>query len=533
MSKNSRRISLFDTTLRDGQQTRGVDFTLKDKHAIATKLDALGLDYIEGGWPGANTTDEQFFATPPKLHKSRFVSFGMTRRPGRSSANDPVLAGLRDAQCDASCIVGKTWDFHVTHALGTTLDENRAMIRESLHSLGQDNREMLFDAEHFFDGYKHNPDYALHCLEEALKGGANWVVLCDTNGGCLPEEIYEITLKAATVVPCEKLGIHTHNDTGNAVANTLAALEAGARQIQGTLNGLGERCGNANLITLIPTLKLKSDYNIGISDEGLAQLTEVSRWLDEILGRTPNPHAPYVGESAFAHKAGLHASGVAKAPECYEHITPNLVGNKRLIVMSDQSGRANVQLMLEQAGLNYQIDADTARKIIERIKEMEQTGLTFDGADASFELFLLEFLNKRPEYFQLDRFRVIDERRWNARNEIIVESVALIDLEIKGRKFTEAATGTGPVSALDKALRKTLSSYSELEDMRLTDYKVRILDSKNGTDAVTRVIIENQDSQNRIWRTVGVSSNIIDASFMALNDAISWKLYHENVTPHL
>jgi 2-isopropylmalate synthase len=521
-------IHLFDTTLRDGQQTRGIDFTVNDKRSIADALDSLGLDYIEGGWPGANATDEEFFNEPPSLTKAKFVAFGMTRRAGYSADNDPVLAGLRDARCDAYCVVGKSWDFHVTEALGTTLDENLAMIEDSLRHLGNHAGEVLYDAEHFFDGFKNNKDYALACLEAARKAGARWIVLCDTNGGTLPSEVYDIVREVEQIIPGNQLGIHCHDDTGNAVANSLAAVEAGARQIQGTLNGIGERCGNADLVSLIPTLKLKTNFEIGVSDEAMQGLTLTSRLLDEIVGRSPRANAPYVGASAFAHKAGLHVSGIARNPASYEHIDPQTVGNDRQVVVSDQSGRANIKMMLAKTKLGMELSNDQVGRLLERVKEKEAQGLTFDGAEASFELLARQVAMPFKAFYDLDRFRVIDERRHNARGEVVVEAVALVTLWVGSSSHMEAESGNGPVNALDRAMRKALlDHYPCLKDMTLSDYKVRILDSKSGTQAVTRVMIESHDSKGRTWHTVGISANIIDASYMALHDAITWKLLQE------
>ncbi len=521
-------IHLFDTTLRDGQQTRGIDFTVNQKRSIADALDGLGLDYVEGGWPGANATDEEFFATPPKLNHAKFVAFGMTRRPGYSADNDPVLAGLRQAQCDAYCVVGKAWDFHVTEALNTELDENLAMIEDSLRHLGNHAGEVLYDAEHFFDGYKNNKDYALACLEAARTAGARWIVLCDTNGGTLPGEVYDIVREVEQIIPGNQLGIHCHDDTGNAVANSLAAVEAGVRQIQGTLNGIGERCGNADLVSIIPTLKLKTNFEIGVTDEALQGLTLTSRLLDEIVGRSPRANAPYVGASAFAHKAGLHVSGIARNPASYEHIDPQKVGNDRQVVVSDQSGRANIKMMLAKTKLGMELSNDQVGRLLEGVKEKEAQGLTFDGAEASFELLARQVAMPFRPFFKLDRFRVIDERRHNVHGDIVVEAVALVTLWVGESSHMEAESGNGPVNALDRAMRKALlNHYPCLEDMTLSDYKVRILDSKSGTQAVTRVMIESHDGKGRTWHTVGISANIIDASYMALHDAITWKLLQE------
>jgi 2-isopropylmalate synthase len=523
---DDRRVYLFDSTLRDGAQTQGVDFNVLDKQAIAQALDKIGIDYVEGGWPGANPTDDAFFAQPPGLKTARLVAFGMTRRPGRSAANDPGLAALIGTKARSVCMVGKSWDFHVDLALGIPRSENIDMIAESVTHAKTRVEEVMFDAEHFFDGYKANPAYALDCAKAAFEAGARWIVLCDTNGGTLPHEIERIVGEVAKAIPGSKLGIHCHNDTENAVANSLAAIRAGARQVQGTLNGLGERCGNANLVSLIPSLLLKTDFQIGIDREALKGLTHLSRLLDERLNRAPSRNAAYVGESAFAHKGGLHVSAVEKDPRTYEHIEPSLVGNRRHIVVSDQSGRANILARFRDIGLSIEADDPKVAALVELVKVREYDGYAYDGAEASFELLARRELGGIPEYFRVARFRVMDDRRWNARGELVTESEATITLEVGEERLMTVATGNGPVNALDSALRKALLAfYPELEDMRLVDYKVRILTPSAGTGAVTRVMIESADATGERWSTVGVSPNIIDASFNALHDGISWKLF--------
>ena len=534
------RLSLFDTTLRDGQQTQGVQFSTPDKYLIAETLDSLGLDYIEGGWPGANPTDSAFFEAPPKT-RATFTAFGMTKRAGRSAENDDVLAAVLNANTAAVCLVGKTHDFHVETALGITLPENLENIAASVAHLVAQGREALFDAEHFFDGYKANPSYALDCLMAAYEAGARWVVLCDTNGGALPAEVAEITAQViAHGIPGANLGIHTHDDTGNAVANTLAAVDAGARQIQGTLNGLGERCGNANLVTLIPTLLLKepyaSRYETGISHKQLAGLTRASRLLDDILNRVPNKSAPYVGASAFAHKAGLHASAILKDPSTYEHIQPERVGNSRVIPMSNQAGQSNLRSRLTDMGLKVAPKDPALARILDRVKEREEQGYSYDTAQASFELIAREELGQLPDFFDVLRYTVTIERRQNGRG-MATHSEAVVVVEIGGVRTISAsesidATGSdqGPVNALAKALAKDLGPYqADIDDMRLTDFKVRI--TQGGTEAVTRVIIDSEDGAGRRWSTVGVSPNIVDASFQALLDAIIWKLIRDEATP--
>jgi 2-isopropylmalate synthase len=522
------RIYLYDTTLRDGAQTQGVDFNPADKAAIARELDRLGIDYIEGGWPGANPTDDAFFRQPPALKKARIAAFGMTRRSGRSASNDPGLAATLGSGARVACLVGKTWDFHVETALGVSLAENVAMIADSVALVVQRLDEAIFDAEHFFDGYKANPGFALDCLKAAHEAGARWVVLCDTNGGSLPDEIERIVGTVVEAIPGERLGIHCHNDTENAVANSLAAVRAGARQVQGTLNGLGERCGNANLVSLIPSLVLKLGFATGITPEGMRSLTHVSRLLDERLNRPPNRHAAYVGEAAFTHKAGLHVSAVEKDPRCYEHIDPAAVGNRRHIVVSDQAGRANLVARLREIGIEVDPANDRLGTLLDLVKSREFAGYAYDGAEASFELLVRRALGGVPDYFRLTSFRVIDERRWNARDELVTLSEATIKVEVGGGSVMTVAEGNGPVNALDSALRQALiPTFPELEPIRLSDYKVRILTPQDGTKAVTRVMIETADGSGGTWSTVGVSTNIIDASYNALHDSLTYRLWRE------
>jgi 2-isopropylmalate synthase len=528
---SSTRVHLFDSTLRDGAQTHGVDFSAADKTAIAQALDALGLDYVEGGWPGANPTDNAFFSDPPTLKRARLCAFGMTRRPGRSADNDPGLRDIVEAQAPVAVLVGKSWDFQCRVALGVEPDENVRMIAESLAFMAREKAEVMYDAEHFFDGYKANPAYATACVKAALDAGARWAVLCDTNGGALPHEVGEIvSALIADGVPGERLGIHCHNDTDNAVASSLAAVRAGCRQVQGTINGLGERCGNANLISVIPNLMLKMGFDVGLSPDGLAQLTEVSRALDERLNRAPNRHAPYVGESAFAHKGGLHVSAVEKDPRCYEHIDPAAVGNRRQILVSDQAGRSNVLSRLREVGLEVDADNPKVARVVEEVKLREFKGYAYDGAGASFELLARRLLDRVPDYFRLSSFRVIDERRWNAKGELITLSEATIKAVIGAEHHMTVAEGNGPVNALDAALRKVLVPvYPQLADLRLVDYKVRILTPEAATAAVTRVMIESADALGNRWTTVGVSPNVIDASYSALHDSITYKLFGAGV----
>ena len=530
----SDRVYLFDTTLRDGGQTRGIDFTVSDKIAIAKALDDFGIDYVEGGWPGANPTDDEFFASPPELKNAKFIAFGMTRRAGRSADNDPGLAAVLGAETDGTCLVGKTWDFHVETALNITLDENLAMITSSIAAIAAKGREPMFDCEHYFDGFKANKEFALSCVKAAFDGGASWIVLCDTNGGSLPDEIYDIVSETKAFLPEANLGIHCHNDTGMAVANSLAAVKAGARQIQGTINGLGERCGNADLITLIPNLILKLGYQTNIPADKLPKLVGLSRLIDDRLNRMPNPHAPYVGLAAFAHKGGLHASAAQKDPRTYEHVTPESVGNQRQFLISDQTGKSNVLARFKEVGIEIKADDRRLDHLIATVKEREHQGWSFDSAEASFELMARQALGEVPEYFSIGRFRVTDERRFNAKGELVVESEATASVVVGDKTHDEVGFGNGPVNAVDTALRKALIyAYPLLSKVELTDYKVRILEPQNGdegTGAVTRVVIEFQDESKHVWRTCGVSTNIIDASVIALADGMRYKLLREQAS---
>ncbi len=525
----SNRVHLYDTTLRDGAQTQGVDFTVADKVAIAQALDRLGIDYVEGGWPGANPTDDAFFADPPALRRATFSAFGMTKRPGRSAANDPGLAALFNAKAPALCLVGKTWDFHVDVALGVSNAENLELINDSIAETVARGREAIFDCEHFFDGYRANPGYALACAETAYHAGARWIVLCDTNGGTLPDEVERTVAAVAQRIPGTRLGIHTHDDTGNAVANSLAAVRAGARQVQGTLNGLGERCGNANLVTLLPSLVLKMGLDTGVTEEGLRSLTRLSRWFDELLNRAPSRHAAYVGESAFAHKGGLHVSAIAKDPRCYEHIDPDRVGNRRIIVVSDQAGRSNIVARLQEIGVDIDPKDPRLDRLVELVKRREFDGYAYDGAEASFELLARRMLGQVPSYFELQRFSVTDERRYNAKGELVTESEATVKVKAGRELRHTVADGNGPVNAIDKALRKALEPlYPSLKNMKLVDFRVRILHASEASGAMPRVLIESANAIGR-WSTVGVSTNIIDASFDALGDSFTYYLLKDGV----
>jgi 2-isopropylmalate synthase len=524
------RLYLFDTTLRDGAQTTGVDFSLEDKRLIAKTLDELGIDYIEGGYPGANVTDTEFFRRKPQLSSARFTAFGMTKRAGRSTSNDPGFQAILQGQSDAICLVAKAWDYHVRVALGIANEENLDGIAQSVEAVVQSGREAMIDCEHFFDGYKGNRSYALQVVTTAYKAGARWVVLCDTNGGTLPHEIAAIIADVVQHVPGTNLGIHTHNDTENAVANTLTAVRAGCRQIQGTLNGLGERCGNANLASIIPTLLLKSEFadhfETNVTPQRLAKLTHASRVLDEILNRAPNRHAPYVGEAAFATKAGIHASAILKEPETYEHVKPEAVGNRRRVLVSDQAGKSNLVYELERLGIDVSRNDARIGGLLDEVKAREAVGYAYEGADASFELLARRLLGEVPQFFAVDSFRVMVEKRHNAVGTLVTVSEATVKVFINGdaEPLWSVAEGNGPVNALDQALRKDLGRYQKhIENIELVDYKVRIL--TGGTEAVTRVLVESQDTATgERWFTAGVSPNIIDASFEALVDSINYKL---------
>ena len=526
------RIYLFDTTLRDGAQTNGVDFTLADKQRIAALLDDLGVDYVEGGYPGANPTDTKLCAKKPALKRAAFTAFGMTRRPGRSASNDPGVAAILEADADAICFVAKSSEYQVRVALETTNEDNLASIRDSVAAAKAKGREVMVDCEHFFDGYKANPAYTLACAKAAYDAGARWVVLCDTNGGTMPHEVSRIVTEVTRAVPGSHLGIHAHNDTEQAVANSLAAVLAGVRQIQGTLNGLGERCGNANLCSLIPTLKLKSEFSerfeIGVPDDKLKSLVQVSRTLDDMLNRAPNRHAAYVGESAFVTKTGIHASALMKDPTTYEHVDPGAVGNRRKVLVSDQAGRSNVLAELDRAGIAYEKDDPRLTRLVEEMKRREAIGYAYESAGASFDLLARRTLGRVPEYFSVTQFDVNTEQRINARGERVTVALAVVKVDVGGETLISAAEGNGPVNALDVALRKDLGEYQKyIEGLKLIDYRVRILNG--GTEAVTRVLIESEDETGERWTTVGVSANIIDASFQARMDSIFHKLVKSGV----
>jgi len=518
-----KKVFVYDTTLRDGAQAEEVEFSVEDKLAIAGMLDQLGVDYIEGGYPApSNTKDLEFYRRIKKqpLKRAQLVAFGSTRRAKYRVDQDPSLQSLLDTGAPAIAVVGKSWDLHVREILRTSLEENLKMIRETVAYLKSKKRKVFFDAEHFFDGYRANPEYCRQVLQAASAGGAEWAVLCDTNGGSLPGDLTRVIAEVRKVIDTP-LGIHAHNDSELAVANTLTAVEAGANLIQGTLNGYGERCGNANLCSLLPTLQLKMKCSC-LSAAQLRRLTIVSHAVSEIANVPPREQSPYVGSNAFAHKGGLHVDAVRKNPVSYEHIVPDLVGNQRRIIISEQAGVASVLFKAEQMGLKLDPNSEEAKSIIEKIKMLEHAGYKFEGSDASFRLLVEKNRKRHKSFFDLEGFRVTVERR---DDKLISE--ATIKLSVRGNAMHTAAEGDGPVNALDSALRKALDPYyPTLKKMHLIDFKVRVLDSKAGTEAKVRVYIESQDD-TKTWGTVGVSTNIIEASWEALVDSVEYKLHSD------
>ena len=509
---NADKIKLYDTTLRDGTQQWGMSLTVNDKLKITRLLDEFGIPYIEGGWPGANPKDSEYFrrVRALTLKQAKIAAFGSTRRAGSKAEDDRNLLALLHAETPVVTLVGKTWNLHVERVLETTLGENLKMITESVYFMKAQGREVVFDAEHFFDGYKADPRYSLEVLRAAAEGGADWLVLCDTNGGSLPFDVDQIVRQVAAEIKTP-LGIHTHNDGGVAAANALAGVTAGCRQVQGTMNGYGERCGNADLVTLIPNLQLKLGL-VCVSDQDLKNLTFVSRSISGIANMNDNPHAPYVGANAFAHKGGIHVAAVEKITESYEHVSPDAVGNLRNIVISELSGRGNVRVLAAELGLN--IEGHEA-EILDRIKDLEQQGYQFENAEGSFELIIRRGEESYEPPFSVQDIMVVSEQK--PHNELCVQ--ATVKLTVAGNKMHTAAEGDGPVHALDRALRKALVPYyPELEHVHLSDYKVRILDPDKATKAVTRVLVEAA-FDGELWSTVGVSKNIIDASFQALTES--------------
>jgi len=518
-------VTLYDTTLRDGTQREGLSLSVEDKLRIVSRLDALGIHYVEGGFPGSNPKDIEFFERVRDLKLERTVvsAFGSTRRKDTAAEDDPGLKALLETGCEALCIFGKAWTVHVTETLQTTLQENVAMVRDSIAHLKAEGRTVFFDAEHFFDGYKADAAYALEVCQAAAEAGADAIVLCDTNGGTLPHEVLRIVgeMSLALDVP---LGIHTHNDAGCAVANSLIAVEAGCTHVQGTINGYGERAGNADLIGIIGGLVLKMDDDCVTRDQ-LKLLTEVSHFVAETANLSPDPHQPYVGTSAFAHKGGVHASAAARLPEAYEHIDPATVGNLARVVVSELAGRASLTLKAKEMGI--ELTGDSAGEVLDAIKELEYRGYSFEAADASLEVMLRKRLGTYEPIFRLESFRVIAEKREDGR----VMTEATIKVHVGGHRYIATAEGNGPVNALDKALRIAIGRYyPALDDMRLTDFKVRVLDERKGTGAVTRVLIESADHEAS-WGTVGVSENIIEASWEALVDSVEYGLSRRGAAP--
>ncbi len=520
------RVYLFDTTLRDGAQTPGIEFSIEDKIRIAGLLEEIGIDYIEGGYPGANVVDDAFFAEP-RTSRATFTAFGMTKRAGRSIGNDAGVQATLACTAAAACFVAKSSEQQVRIALGISGEENLKGLRETVEAAVAAGKEVLIDGEHFFDGYKANPVYSLKFVETAIAAGARWVVLCDTNGGAMPSEIAATVRAVTAVAPGSQLGIHAHDDTGQAVANSLAAVEAGVRQVQGTLNGIGERCGNANLVTLIPTLLLKpafaDRFEIGVGPDQLRELTRVSRAFDDLLNRAADRQAPYVGASAFATKAGIHASALAKDPTTYEHVPPESVGNERNILVSQQAGKSNLLTALRRHGIVLEKDDVRLERLLRTVKEREARGYSYDGAEASFVMLARHVLGTLPRFFEVESYRASVERRHNAKGQQVNVTEAVVKIVVNGERLMSVAEGNGPVNALDLAIRKDLGEFSdEIADLELVDFKVRILDG--GTGAVTRVLVESRDASGERWATIGVSANIIDASFEALYESITYKL---------
>ncbi|PIG94859.1 citramalate synthase [Gloeocapsopsis sp. IPPAS B-1203] len=526
-ANSSNRLWIYDTTLRDGTQREGLSVSTEDKLRIARRLDQLGIPFIEGGWPGANPKDVQFFwqLQEEPLQQAEIVAFCSTRRPHIPAAEDPLLQAILSAGTRWVTIFGKSWDLHVTEGLKTSLDENLVMIRDTIEYLRSQGRRVIYDAEHWFDGFKYNREYALETLHAAIASGAEWLVLCDTNGGTLPHEVGAIVKNVVEVVGdrnSPQIGIHTHNDSDTAVANAIAGVLEGARMVQGTMNGYGERCGNANLCSLIPNLQLKLGYSC-IQTEQLAQLAQTSRFISEVVNLAPDDHAPFVGRSAFAHKGGIHVSAVERNPLTYEHIQPEQVGNSRRIVISDQAGLSNVIAKARTFGIELDKQNPAARQILQHLKKLESEGYQFEAAEASFDLLMREALGKRQQFFTIKGFQVhcdlvsgIEQQNNSA--------LATVKVTVNGQDILEAAEGNGPVAALDEALRKALVNfYPQIAEFELSDYKVRILDEHSGTSAKTRVLVESR-SQHQRWTTVGVSTNILAASYQAVVEGLEYGL---------
>jgi len=522
-------VKVFDTTLRDGTQGEGISLSVEDKLKITRKLDELGVHYIEGGNPGSNGKDIEFFNRAKQLvfKNAKLTAFGSTRRKNSDVSKDTNLNNIIESGVKVATLVGKSWDFHVHTALQTTLDENLAMIYDSVKYLKNHGLEVLFDAEHFFDGYKNNREYAVAAIAKAQEAGADWIILCDTNGGTLPGEIYDIVSRVCGEMSIP-IGIHTHNDCELAVANTLAAVQAGARQVQGTIGGIGERCGNANLCSVIPNLQLKMNYRC-ISDEQLKSLTSTARYVMEIANYNMPVNQPYVGTSAFAHKGGIHVSAIMKHPKTYEHIQPELVGNKQRVLVSELAGQSNLVFKAQELNLDFDQNNVQTRDLINKIKELEHQGYQFEGADASLELLLRDAFGKLEKMFEVESFKLIVEK---TSNDSVV-SEAIVKIKVNGETVYTAAEGNGPVNALDNALRKALVQYFPgIKQVHLTDYKVRVIDEKEATAAKVRVLLETSNTENT-WSTVGVSTNVIEASWEALVDSIRYALIGEkSVVPN-
>ncbi|CAM3515223.1 citramalate synthase [Marinicrinis lubricantis] len=517
----SNQVTIFDTTLRDGTQGEGISLSVEDKLKIAQKLDEFGVHYIEGGWPGSNNKDIEFFQQVKalKLKHAKITAFGSTRRKDIPPEEDVNLNKILESGVSVATIFGKSWDFHVHKAIQTTLEENLAMISDSVAYLKKNGLEVIYDAEHFFDGYKNNPEYALQTIKAAADAGADWVVLCDTNGGSLPEEVTQIVGHVVQVLDTP-VGIHAHNDCELAVANSLAAVQAGARQVQGTMNGFGERCGNANLCSIIPNLQLKLKYTC-VKPEQLSQLTLMARYVSEIANVHMPLNQPFVGSAAFAHKGGIHVSAILRHSKTYEHIAPELVGNKQRVLVSELAGQSNLVFKAQELGLDLDLQNEETKRIIQDIKELEHQGYQFEGADASLELLLRKASGEKVEVFEVDSFKIAVEKHKDDAN---VRSEAIVKLLVNQQEIYTVAEGNGPVNALDNALRKALVDFfPDIEQMYLSDYKVRVIDEKDTTAAKVRVLVETSDSQNS-WSTVGVSENVIEASWNALVDSLTYAL---------
>jgi len=515
------KVYIFDTTLRDGAQAQGISFTVEDKLKILKKLDEFGIDYVEAGNPGSNPKDLEFFerAKNLKLENTKLTAFGNTRRPNMEVEEDPTVMALANAETDSVAIFGKSWDFHVTDVIKTTLEENINMIYDTLSYMKKLGKEVIFDAEHFFDGYKNNSEYAIKTLKTAEVAGADWIVLCDTNGGLMPWEAADIIDKVSKVIKAP-LGIHCHNDAGMAVANTIVAVKQGVLQVQGTINGYGERCGNTNLCTVIPNLELKMEKTT-VGNEKLVEITELSRYINEITNIIPNDRDPYVGASAFTHKGGMHIDGVQKNPKSFEHVSPEDIGNTRNFAMSEVAGRSTILKKIQKVAPWVTKDSEETKNLMDKIKELEHQGYVFEGSEVSFELMVMKTLCNFKPMFQVKDFKAICDDNWGEDNS----ASSIVKVQVDGVEEITAAEGNGPVNALDKALRKALEVfYPHIRKMRLVDYKVRVLNTNTATKSKVRVHIESTDGKD-VWGTVGVSTNIIEASWVALIDSIEYFLY--------